>query len=392
MTDREALHRTLAERFLPDELIAAIRERAGDHDRANEFFAADLAALRATGYLTTFVPASLGGPGLTLNQVSRLQQRLAGAAPATALGINMHLLCVGVARALYERGDHSLDYVFEQALAGEIFAFGISEPGNDFVLADSKTVAVPRGAADGGGYALTGTKIFTSLTPAWTKLIVHGRDESGEEPQLIFGFLDRADEGVQSAENWDVLGMRASHSRATRLSGAVMAADQVIRTLPIGPTADVLVFAIASHFQLLVGSVYAGVAARALEVAAAGLAHRNSAKAGTTLAEVPEFRARIADAHMALLPVAAQLDAYTRDIDEFTNHGERWPLLLVHARINAGDIARRNAEVALACAGGAGFGAMHEASRLYRDAAASLFHPPGVDAARPMFAAALFEE
>ena len=389
MTDREAQHREIAERFLPDELVSSIRERAGEYDRANEFFAEDLEALRDSGYLTTFVPESHGGPGLTLNQVSRLQQRLAGAAPATALGINMHLLCVGVARALHERGDDSLDYVFAQALAGEIFAFGISEPGNDFVLADSKTHAVP---TNDGGFALTGTKIFTSLTPAWTKLIVHGRDESGEEPQLVFGFLDRDDEGVQSAGNWDVLGMRASHSRATRLTGAVMPAGQVIRTLPIGPTADALVFAIASHFQLLVGSVYAGVAARALEVAAVGLTHRNSAKAESTLAEVPEFRARIADAHMTLLPVAAQLDAYTRDIDELVNHGERWPLLLVHARINAGDVARRNAEVALACAGGAGFSAMHEASRLYRDAAASLFHPPGVDAARPMFAAALLGE
>ena len=388
--DREARHAELAERYLPDELLHRFRERAAVTDRENGFCHDDLAELRELGYLALFVPEEHGGPGLTLHEVSRLQQRLATAAPATALAINMHLMCTGVVRAMFARGDRSLAHVFEETTAGEIFAFGISEPGNDWVLQGSGT----RAEADGeGGYRLTGVKIFTSLSPVWTRLIVHGLDDSDpEQPTLVFGFLDRDGGGVTVSDHWNVLGMRASQSRATVLDGAPMRADRVARRIPAGDHPDLLTFAIASNFQLLVASVYAGVARRALDVAAEGLRQRRSARRGTSLAEVPEHRTRLADAHLGYLAVPAQLDAITRDLDDAVDHGARWPLHLVSTRINAADAARRCAETALICSGGAGFDGEHEASRLYRDAAAGLFHPPAVDAARPMFAAALLDD
>ncbi|KUF06149.1 acyl-CoA dehydrogenase family protein [Leucobacter sp. G161] len=400
MSDRETRHQELAEQYLPEELLERFRERAAVYDRENSFFHEDLAELREQGYLTLFVPEEFGGPGLTLNQVSRLQQRLATAAPGTALAINMHLMCTGVIRAMYERGDHSLDYVFEEAVAGEIFAFGISEPANDWGLQGSKTKAEPQGD---GGYLLSGVKIFTSLSPVWTRLIVHGLDTTtagSDAETLVYGFLERTHEeaaagggaGITVSDQWDVLGMRASQSRATILDGARMRPEKVGRRIPAGRHPDLLTFAITANFQLLIGSVYAGVARRALDLAAAGMQKRRSAKAGTSHAEVPEARVRLADAHMEYMAVPAQLDAYSRDFDEIVDHGADWPLRLVSARLNASTAARRSAETALICAGGSGFDNGSELSRLYRDATAGLFHPPTADAARPMYAAALLDE
>jgi len=389
MTDREARHAELAQRYLPDELLERFRERAAVYDRENRFFDEDLDELRAQGYLRLFVPEELGGPGLSLNQVSRLQQRLAGAAPATALAINMHLMCNGVVKAMFDRGDRSLGYVFEETMSGEIFAFGISEPSNDWVLQGSNTAAVPD---EDGGYRLTGVKIFTSLSPVWTRLIVHGLDAGGDEPQLVYGFIDRDEPGISVSDDWDVLGMRASQSRATILKDVRVRPDRVARRLAPGRTPDLLTFAITSCFQLLIGSVYAGVARRALDLGAAGLKRRTSAKAGTSYAEVPESRARLADALMDFMAVPAQLETYTREFDELVDHGAGWPLRLVSARINASTAARRSAEVALMCASGSGFNNANELSRLFRDATAGLFHPPSADAARPMYAAALLDD
>lgn len=390
MTDRETRHAELAQQYLPDDVLERFRERADGYDRENQFFDEDLAELIAREYLTVFVPKKFGGAGLTLGQVSRLQQRLATASPATALAINMHLMCTGVVRAMFEREDHTLDYVFEQAMDGEIFAFGVSEPANDWVLQGSNTVAAPQ---DDGSYLFTGVKIFTSLSPVWTRLITHGLDSTDvENPTLIYGFIDRAAEGITVSDQWDVLGMRASQSRATILKNVRMRPESVARRIPAGRHPDLLTFAITSHFQLLIGSVYAGIAQRALTVAAEGLKARQSAKSGTTLADVPEFRARLADAHMDYLSVPAQLDLYCRDFDDLVDHGAGWPLRLVSARLNAATAARRATETALMCAGGAGFNNSNEASRLYRDAAAGLFHPPSADAARPMYAAALLED
>jgi alkylation response protein AidB-like acyl-CoA dehydrogenase len=390
MTDRLTRHAELAERYLPDELLERFRERAAVYDRENRFFDEDLKELADRGYLLLFVPERHGGPGLSLDEVSRLQQRLATAAPATALAVNMHLMCTGVAKALADRGDHSLDHVFAEAMAGEIFAFGISEPSNDWVMQDSTTTATPQ---PDGGYLLTGVKIFTSLSPVWTRLITHGRDDTDpENPMLVFGFVARDADGITVSDQWDVMGMRASQSRATILADVRMAPERVNRRIPVGRVPDLLTFAITSNFQLLIGSVYAGVARRALELGAAGLKKRRSAKSGTTYAEVPESRTRLADAHLEYLAVPAQLEAYCRDFDELADHGTRWPLLLVSARLNASTAARRAAETALMCTGGAGFDNGHELSRLYRDATAGLFHPPSADAARPMYAAALLDD
>ena len=387
---REARHAQLAQTYLPDDLLERFRARAAHYDRENAFPHEDLEELTASGYLRLFVPPSLGGPGLTLHEVSRLQQRLATAAPGTALAVNMHLMCTGVAHAMAARGDHSLDWVLEEAQAGEVFAFGISEPANDWVLQGANTQAEPQ---DDGGYLLSGVKIFTSLTPVWTRLIVHGLDASNEaDPRLVYGFLDRSADGIKPSDDWDVMGMRASHSRATILDDVRMEPERVARRIEPGPVPDLLTFAITSNFQLLIASVYAGVAQRALQLGAEALKKRRSAKRGVSMAEVPESRVRLADAHMDLLAVPAQLDAYTRDFDELADHGSGWPLRLVSARINASKAARRTAEAALLCSGGSGFGNGHEISRLFRDATAGLFHPPSEDAARPMYAAALLDD
>ena len=50
--------------------------------------------------------------------------RLAAAAPATALAVNMHLVWTGIAKTLRDRGDSSLEFILREAAAGEVFAFG----------------------------------------------------------------------------------------------------------------------------------------------------------------------------------------------------------------------------------------------------------------------------
>ena len=161
------------EDILPEELLELLRSRAAGYDQENRFFHEDLQDLADAGYLKVFVPEADGGRGLGLEAVAELQRRLATAAPATALAVNMHLVWTGVARAMSARGDDSLDFVLKDAGQGEIFAFGISEAGNDSMLFDSGTVARP---LPDGSYSFTGRKIFTSLSRGWTRLGTFGKD------------------------------------------------------------------------------------------------------------------------------------------------------------------------------------------------------------------------
>jgi alkylation response protein AidB-like acyl-CoA dehydrogenase len=360
------------------DLLARIRSRASGYDRDNAFFAEDLDDLRAAGYLES----------RPLLEVARDQRLLAAHAPATALGINMHLVVVGIARVLRERGDSSLDWILDDAAAGELFAFGNSEAGNDQVMFDSRTSAVPQ--AD-GSYVFTGTKIFTSLSPAWTRLAIFGRDDTdASEPRLVHGVLSRDAAGHRAVGDWNPLGMRATQSFTTVLDGARVDASRVTRILPVGPVADPYIFGLFADFLLLISSVYAGIADRALELAVENVEKRRSLKSGLAYSQDPDIRWQLADAAIALDSLAPQIEGLARDVDELADHGAAWFRLLVGTKTRSVDVARSVVETAIRVSGGSSYGADTELSRLYRDALAGLFHPSDPESAHGTVATNLF--
>src|SRR3954453_17988264 len=141
---------------LTDELIARCGERAAAYDRENRFFTEDFEELKQAGYLLMPIPREFGGRGMSLADVCREERRLAYRAPATALATNMHLYWTGVAADLLRMGDDSLKWILEEAAAGEVFAAGHGESGNDLPLLYSTAKAE---RAD-GGYRFTGRKMF----------------------------------------------------------------------------------------------------------------------------------------------------------------------------------------------------------------------------------------
>jgi alkylation response protein AidB-like acyl-CoA dehydrogenase len=356
--------------ILTAELLARIRSRAAGYDRDNVFFTEDLDDLRSAGYLTA----------RPLLEMARDQRLLAAHAPATALGINMHLVVVGMARVLAERGDTSLGWVADEAARGELFAFGNSEAGNDSVMFDSRTRADPQ---PDGSYLFTGTKIFTSLSPAWTRLAIFGRDDSDREnPRLVHGVLSRDTPGHRAIGDWNPLGMRATQSYTTMLNGARVPADRIVRVLPVGPTTDPYIFGLFADFLLLIASVYAGIADRALELGVETVSRRRSLKNdGRLYSEDPDIRWQLADAAIALDGLAPQIETLCRDVDELRDHGARWFRLLVGTKTRSVDVARSVVETAIRVSGGSSYGADTELSRLYRDVLAGLFHPSDPESA-----------
>ncbi|WP_324649475.1 acyl-CoA dehydrogenase family protein [Georgenia sp. H159] len=364
----------MATDLLPDDLLDRIRSRAADYDRANAFFTEDLAELAESGYLRAMVPTELGGAGLTLEQMTREQMRLAGAAPATALAVNMHHVWVSVARTVRARGDGSCDFILEEAAAGEVFAFGVSEAGNDLVLFGSGSDAVPDGA---GGYSFHGTKIFTSLSPAWTRLGTFGTDSSGDDgPHNVWGFVPRDGGGVEVRDDWDAMGMRASQSCTTVLTGAHAPAERIVRRIPPGPTMDPFIFGIFASFEILLASVYTGIAQRAIDVAVRTVRTRRSrANDGAPYANDPAIRWRLADAAIQLDGVYPQIAQIARDVDDQVDRGPLWLPQLSAVKVRATEVAKDVVEKAVRVSGGSSYVNRAELSRLYRDVLAGIFHP-----------------
>ncbi len=373
--------------LLSDDLLRRIHARAPGYDRDNAFFSEDLDELVSAGYLRSLVPESFGGGGLSLKECAHQQVRLAAAAPATALAVNMHLVWTGVAKTLHDRGDASLDFVLREAAAGEIFAFAISEAGNDLVLFDSTTDARP---LPDGGYAFTGTKIFTSLSPVWTRLGLFGRDTvSPDAPRLVHAVITRDSPGISVDDDWDTVGMRASQSNTTHLDSVVATPDRVFRRLEPGPNDDALIFAIFANFEILISSVYLGIGQRALELAVDAARMRGSRRTGLTLDQDPNVRWKVADAALAQDALLPQLDALASDVDALVDRGAQWFRALVGLKSRSIRTSRYVVDQAIAVAGGSAFSAGSELGRLYRDVLAGGFHPSNDDSVHSTVATAL---
>jgi len=390
---------------LTPELLQRIRDRAADYDARNAFFFDDLDELRAAGYLR---PRSL-------TSAARDQRLLAAHAPATALGMTMHLVWMGVARDLAAAGDDTLRWVLDDCAAGELFAFAISEAGNDRVMTDSVTRVdrVPGDAdASGAGWSFTGTKIITSLSPAWTRLGVLGRHDpatadgspaSAADPAIVHGFLlrdspvstpDRLElnpaPGIALTPDWDSLGMRATQSWTTRLDAAFIPDERVSRILPVGPTLDPFLLAISANFLTLMAAVYAGLADRALELAVESAHRRTSLKnGGAPQSADPDIRWRVADAAIALDALAPQIEAVCRDRDAGVDRGARWFRDLAGLKQRAVVTAREVVDQCMHIAGGGAYRASDELSRLQRDVLAGIYHPSDPESVHSTVAADL---
>jgi alkylation response protein AidB-like acyl-CoA dehydrogenase len=359
--------------LMPEDMLERFRSRAPVYDRENRFFQEDFDELKAAGCLKMAVPTELGGLGLSLDDVAHATRRLAMYAPATALAMNMHHYWVGLSADLWRRGDKSCEWILREAAAGEVFAAGHAETGNDLPLLLSTTKA----ERVDGGYKFTGRKAFGSLTPVWTRLGVHGMDTSDPSaPKIVHGFLTRGTSGVTIKETWDVLGMRATRSDDTALEGAFCPDRYIARVVAAGAAGiDGFVLGIFAWGLLNFGNVYYGLALRVRDLIVEHVKAKTSIGMTRSMAYHPEVQHGIADIMMEIEAIGPQLDAATRDWSAGVDHGMGWPIKIVSAKYRAVEGAWRIVDRALDLSGGFGMFKKSELERLFRDARAGRFHP-----------------
>jgi alkylation response protein AidB-like acyl-CoA dehydrogenase len=357
---------------LTQPLLDRCRERAPQYDLENRFFQEDFDELRAAGYLRMAIPQEFGGLGWSLPEVGRETRRLAQYAPATALALNMHNYWVGDAADAWRSGDTSVEWILREAAAGEVFAAGHAEHGNDIpgLLSTTKAERVD------GGYRFTGRKSFGSLTPVWTRLGMHGMDASDPaHPKIVHAFMPRDTANYTIKETWDVLGMRATRSDDTILDGAIVPDRYIARVLPAG-AAGVDNFILGFFTWGLTGfaNVYYGLSLRIREVLVEQLKTKTSIALTRPMTYHPEVQHGIAEMTMDIETMGPHVEAIASDWSE-GRVGPDWFLRLVAMKHRTVEAAFRVADQALDLSGGFGMFKKSELERLFRDARAGKFHP-----------------
>jgi alkylation response protein AidB-like acyl-CoA dehydrogenase len=364
------MHETLSH-VLSNEMLRRCAQRAAGYDRDNRFFSEDFAELKDAGYLTMAVPQEFGGRGLTLAQCCREQRRLAYHAPATALGINMHVYWVGVAADLWRQGDKSLEWMLKEAMAGEVFNAGHSERGNDIpvLLSTSKAERTE------GGFRISGHKMFGSLSPVFTRYGAHAMWADAEGgPKIVHVFMPRDSKGYQIKETWDTLGMRATRSDDILLDGVFVPDRYVARILPAGAP-DAYIVATFAWALMGFANVYYGIAQRAIDLALPGIKGKTALAVTRSMAYHPEIQHAVAEMMLAFDPIGPHLDQVADDWSNGVDHGATWPAKIVSAKYHAVEAAWKIVDLAMEVSGGGGMFRGNELERLFRDARCGRFHP-----------------
>jgi alkylation response protein AidB-like acyl-CoA dehydrogenase len=357
--------------FLSDDIVAHCGSRAAAYDRDNKFFTDDFEELKKAGFLRLNIPKEFGGHGMSLVDTGHELRSLAYRAPATALAMNMHLYWMGIAGDLRRFGDPSLEWMLREGSAGEVFAAGHAEVGNDLPALLSTTSA----KRVDGGYEFTGRKMFGSLTPVWTRFGLHGMDTSDPAaPKTIHAFLPKGTPNVEIRQTWDTLGMRATASEDTVLNGAFIPDKYIARVLPAGAM-DAFLGALFANALVGLANVYYGIALRARDLAVESTKKKKALAVTRTMAYHPEFQHSAAEMTIAIEAMGPHIDAIANDWINGVDHGNEWAAKIVAMKYHVVESAKRVVDIAMDMSGGAGMFKANELERLYRDVRAGGFHP-----------------
>jgi alkylation response protein AidB-like acyl-CoA dehydrogenase len=358
-----------------DEIFKKCQERAQKYDDVNSFFNEDFKELKEAGYLLLPVPREFGGYGMTMDQVMQYQRKLAYHAAPTALAINMHLYWVGLVADLWRGGDTSLEWLLREAAAGKVFAAGHAESGNDLPAIYSTTKAEPVE----GGYRFTGRKSFGSLFPVWSYLGLHGQDNSDPaNPKIVHVFMPRDTEGYEIRKTWDnVLGMRATRSDDTVLSGVFVPDQYVARILPVGFTGiDAFVLGIFGWVLMGFGNIYFRQAQRVFHMVLESLKTKKSMSISSErMGHHPGIQHDIAEMVPKLETIEPQLNIVAKEWSEGKDYVTVWPIKFIAAKCNAAEQCWEIVDRSLDIAGGFGIFPKSGLERMFRDARLGRMHP-----------------
>ncbi|MCU5745195.1 acyl-CoA/acyl-ACP dehydrogenase [Staphylococcus sp. SQ8-PEA] len=184
------------------------QSHADENDRRSRFPYENVEWLINEGYTLLTLPKAYGGEGATVEDMVVLQTYLGSIDGATALSIGWHLSVVG---QLFEQEMWEQDMLnrFAQAVReGALINRAVSEAETGSPTRGGRPATHVTETDD--GYIINGVKTFTSMSKGLTHFVVSAYVESLE--QVGFFLVKHDMPGVEIADNWNMIGMRATES------------------------------------------------------------------------------------------------------------------------------------------------------------------------------------
>ena len=354
--------------------VEGIAARAAAVDGEGRFPRESVDELAAAGALAVAVPERFGGHGAGVIETAELIERVAGACASTAMVLVMHTVAMRtLAAGIGDDEPHGLKHaVLEAAARGQhLSTLAYSERGSRGHF----WAQVSRARAVDGHLLIDADKSFaTSAGEADSYVMACGAPGSGD-PLASELYLVPADAaGIEVPEPFDGLGMRGNASAALRVRGLRVTAEQ--RLGQPGAGFELMLHATLPWFVLCSAACCVGVAGAALEAAITHATNARLEHVGSTLAEVPGVRARLAEAKIRHAQARAYLYEVANDIETGAESAQIGVLALKAA---ASEMAVEVSELCMRVGGGAAYARRGPIERHFRDARAASVMAPTTD-------------
>lgn len=362
---------------LAEEHAASAWERAAEHDRDGSFPVATFAEMRASGFLAAFVPIEHGGLGVSsVSDWVAAVNRLGRGDGSTAIAANMHLGSTFALRRGYDAARRAgLNTVADkvgvqlEAARTQLLCAPHTERGT--------ALHQPRLSATSceGGWALNGRKLFATMSPVATAVVVTARVE-GDPARTAIATVRVDTPGLVIEPSWDAMGMRASGSHEVVFTNCRVATEAVLVGGEWGQLgADTKVTVVAQVSALL--AAFVGIAERARDLAIEAAKTTRRGPSGLTLADREGVRRIAADIEVSMHTARGMLESTVSAADRYlAAHGmlqhDRDELNALFEQFLATKLVVNRCcidavDSAMTLAGGSSYLTSNPLSRLYRD-------------------------
>ncbi|MCH8647388.1 acyl-CoA/acyl-ACP dehydrogenase [Staphylococcus lugdunensis] len=345
----------------------SFKARANSNDLHANFPFENIEWLIKEGYSLLTLPVAYGGEGATIEDMVVLQTYLGSIDGATALSIGWHLSVVG---QLYEQDlwdQRMLNRFAEDIKQGALVNRAVSEAETGSPTRGGRPAT--HAVKEGDVYVLNGVKTYTSMSKALTHFIVGAYVEAID--QVGFFLVSKDADGVEIADNWNVLGMRATESHDLVLNDVKVPLEHFVETRgqrrPNG-------------WILHIPSTYLGIAQAARDYAVdfAKSYHPNSIQG--TIAELSTVQQNIGKMESLLLSARHFLFSTARGYQMLDGESQIWnetsasKVVVMNQCLEVVDLAMR-------IVGAKSLEMERPLQRYYRDIRAGLHNPPMEDMA-----------
>lgn len=325
-------------------------------------------ALARNGYLGLAIAPEYGGMGQGLRVTCAVLDQIAQRCASTAMVYLMHLCGVACYAAVPER---MAEYLRAAAAGEHLSTLAWSERGSRSHFWAPVSQAVRRD----GAVTISADKSWVTSAGHANGYVVSTRWSEGTAPtETMLYLLLRDDPGLRVAGEWSGMGMRGNASAPMQIEGATATADRALSDA--GQGFQTMLGVVLPVFQLGVAAICTGIAEAAVQATRRHLVASRFEHLGSSLADLPNLRARLAQMRIETDRSRAHLVSV---IDAVESPRLETTLLVLEVKAAASETALEVTDLGMRTCGGAAFSKHLGLERNFRDARAPVVMAPTTD-------------